>query len=144
MALASLYSGIALANAGLGAVHGFAGPIGGMFPAPHGAVCAALLPPVMQANLEALREREPNHPVVNRFKEVAAWLTGDLDAAAEQGIEWLKRKTSDLSIPALNQWGLGEKDIPNVIPKASAASSMKGNPIQLTDQELEMILRDAL
>ena len=76
MAVASLFGGLALANAGLGAVHGFAGPIGGMFPAPHGAVCAALLPHVMEANLRALRLRQPDSPALARYEAVARLLTG--------------------------------------------------------------------
>jgi len=73
MALAALYGGLALANAGLGAVHGFAGPIGGRFPAAHGAVCAALLAPVTAANLEALQRRDPDGPGLLRYAEVR-WL----------------------------------------------------------------------
>ena len=80
MALASLFGGLALANAGLGAVHGFAGPIGGMFPAPHGAVCAALLPGVMNTNLRALRQRASDGEPLRRYDEVARWLTGDMQA----------------------------------------------------------------
>ena len=76
MALASLLGGLALANAGLGAVHGFAAPIGGMFPAPHGAVCAALLPHVMAANIRALRERAPESAALARYETVARLLTG--------------------------------------------------------------------
>jgi alcohol dehydrogenase class IV len=90
MAIASLYGGLALANAGLGAVHGFAGPIGGMFPAPHGAVCAALLPHVMVANLRALRERPPEYPALNRYEEAARWLTGNTNATADDGVAWVK------------------------------------------------------
>ncbi len=77
MALAGLFGGLALANAGLGAVHGFAAPIGGMFPAPHGAVCAALLPHAMTVNLEALAARQPADRARQRYDEVARWLTGD-------------------------------------------------------------------
>src|SRR5205809_5295126 len=91
MAAASLFGGIALANAGLGAVHGFAGPIGGMFPAPHGAVCAALLPHVVKANLKALRARSPQSHVISRYDEVARLLTGDSSATANEGAEWLSQ-----------------------------------------------------
>src|SRR5262249_2208903 len=82
MALASLFGGLALANAGLGAVHGFASPIGGMFPAPHGAVCAALLPHAMEANLIALRERAPRSGALRRYDDVARWLVGSDRVAA--------------------------------------------------------------
>src|SRR5438552_14953297 len=70
MAIAGLFGGLALANAGLGAVHGFAASIGGMFSAPHGAVCAALLAHVMEANLIALRERAPHTETVRRYDEI--------------------------------------------------------------------------
>jgi alcohol dehydrogenase class IV len=144
MALASLYSGMALANAGLGAVHGFAGPIGGMFPAPHGAVCAALLPHVMECNLAALKTRQPDDPKLSRFDEIGRWLTQDPGANAVNGIEWLMQLQSDLRIPGLIKWGVEESGIPVILPKAAAASSMKGNPIRLTDAELGAILKAAL
>ncbi len=87
MALASLCGGLALANAKLGAVHGFAGPIGGMFDAPHGAVCARLLPLVMTANVRALEERSPNSPALVRYAEVAKIVTGDADASIADGVD---------------------------------------------------------
>src|SRR5207249_4836064 len=90
MALSSLCGGLALANAGLGAVHGFAGPIGGMFPAPHGALCACLLPQVMKINLRALRERLPASEVLRRYAEIAQQLTGDEAATAEAGVAWIE------------------------------------------------------
>ena len=80
MCLVSLFGGMALANAKLGAAHGFAGPIGGMFPAPHGVICAKLLPFVMKANVEALKEREPDSPLISRFLEVSKILTGKQNA----------------------------------------------------------------
>src|SRR2546428_7484386 len=89
MTVASLFGGVALANAGLGAVHGFAGPIGGMFPAPHGAVCAALLPHVVEANLRALRRRRPENETLRRYEQVARLLTGKGSATADDGVQWL-------------------------------------------------------
>src|SRR5258705_8056948 len=91
MAMASLMGGLALANAKLGAVHGFAGPIGGMFPAPHGAVCAALLPHVVEANLRALRSRAPESGALRRYDEVARLITSEADAAADDAVEWLRK-----------------------------------------------------
>jgi alcohol dehydrogenase class IV len=143
MALASLYSGIALANAGLGAVHGFAGPIGGMFPAPHGAICAALLAPVIRANVTALRERQPNSVTLERFAELARLLTGRADALIEEGVQWVFELTRDLRIPRLAQWGIGPSDFPDIVKKAQAASSMKGNPLPLREEELLSILSTA-
>ena len=83
LSLAALYSGLALANAGLGSVHGFAGPIGGAFPAPHGAVCAALLPHVIETNLRAARKRTPTADTERRYAEVARALTGRAGATAD-------------------------------------------------------------
>lgn len=140
MALASLFSGMALANAGLGAVHGFAGPIGGRFTAPHGAVCAALLPHVMAANVRALRAREPASPSSYRYAEVAALLTGVADAGADDGIEWVRSLCADFAIPPLRVYGVTDADLPLLVEQARAASSMKGNPIALTEAELQQIL----
>src|SRR5262249_48391620 len=95
MSIASLFGGLALANAGLGAVLGFAGPIGGMLPAPHGAVCAALLPHVMERNLEALRGRNPQSQAVSRYQEVARLLTNDPSATADAGIDWVRSLVAD-------------------------------------------------
>lgn len=144
LALASLFGGLCLANAGLGAVHGFAAPAGGLFSAPHGAVCAALLAPVLDVNLRALRARAPKHPSVGRFREVATWLTGRPDAAAEDGIEWVADLCRALGIPGLARYGMTQADVPALVPKAKAASSMKGNPIALTDKELTAIAERAL
>jgi alcohol dehydrogenase class IV len=115
MAVASLFGGMALANAGLGAVHGFAGAIGGMFHAPHGAICAALLPHVMEANLRALRQREPRHDALGRYEEVARLVTGKPAARAEDGVEWVRQLVGDLRIPPLGSFGLAEADMAEVI-----------------------------
>jgi alcohol dehydrogenase class IV len=144
MSLASLFSGLVLANAGLGAVHGFAGPIGGLFPAPHGAVCARLLPYVMTANLTALRQRAQNDDLLVRFQQVAQLLTGDPSAEAEQGLLWLQQLSNELKVPPLSAYGIEDEHIPLIIEKAKMASSMKGNPVDLTDSELIDIMKDAL
>ena len=144
MALASLFSGLALANAGLGAVHGFAAPIGGMFPAPHGAVCAALLPQVMEVNLRALAARQPEAPALARYSEVARMLTGHANASAGDGVRWVKELCSDLHIPRLSRHGLSHADLPMLVEKAAQASSMKANPVQLMKEELMEILTKAL
>lgn len=144
MSLAALFGGLALANAGLGAVHGFAGPVGGEFPAPHGAVCAALLPHVMAANLQALKNREPANPALDRYAEVARILTGRPTATAHDGVEWVERLVADLGIPPLRAYGLGPQHADALVRKASAASSMKGNPIRLTPDELKAVLLAAI
>lgn len=144
MALASLFSGMALANAGLGAVHGFAGPIGGMFPAPHGAVCAALLPHVMAANLRALQQRQPESAALKRFDEIARLLTRNPAADATDGIRWVGQLVRDLQIPPLSRYGITPAHIAELVPKAAAASSMKGNPLPLEDAELGEVIASAL
>jgi alcohol dehydrogenase class IV len=144
MALASLFGGLALANAGLGAVHGIAAPIGGMCSIPHGIVCARLLPIVMRANHAALRARAQNSPALARYDEVARFLTGSASARAEDGAEWVDSTCSDLSVPRLSRYGLAENDLPAIVEKALQSSSLKGNPIPLTAGELTEILRKAL
>jgi alcohol dehydrogenase class IV len=144
MALASLMGGLALANAGLGAVHGFAGPIGGMFPAPHGAACAALLPPVMEANLVALRTRDPQNSALPRFEEIARLVTGNAHATAADGVNWTRRLVVDLGIPSLRSYGIRSADTAAIVEAAGKASSMKANPLPLTPTELTDILAAAL
>ncbi|NPV65947.1 MAG: iron-containing alcohol dehydrogenase [Anaerolineae bacterium] len=144
MALASLFGGLALANAALGAVHGFAGVLGGMFDAPHGAICARLLPFVMEANVRALQTRDPGNPALRRYDEAAHLLTGWLTATAADGVAWVHDLCRDLDVPPLSDYGLTEADFPAVVEGANRASSMKGNPIALTTEELTAILAQAL
>lgn len=144
MALASLLSGLALANAGLGAAHGFAGPIGGRYAAPHGAVCACLLPHTMRVNLRALVARGAGSGLIQRFSEIAALLTGRETASAQDGIEWINRACEELMIPGLRSYGLQAEDMPELIAAAERSSSMQGNPIQLTRKEMKEILESAL
>ncbi len=144
MALTALFGGMALANAKLGAVHGFAAPIGGMFDAPHGAVCAILLPPVMEANLRALRERAPESEALARYAEVARLLTGDASAEPEDGAAWARQLLVDLGVQPLSAYGITDADVPAIVEKAAVASSMQGNPIPLTTDELTEILISAL
>lgn len=143
MALASLFGGLALANSGLGAVHGFAGPIGGMFPAPHGAVCAALLPHVMRANVAALTERAENDAVLERYREIGQLTTGDPAAQTDDGIEWIANLCAALNIPPLSHYGITSADIPSIVEKSAVSSSMKANPIPLPADDLTRILQDA-
>ena len=144
MALASLFGGMALANAKLGAVHGFAGTLGGMFNAPHGAICARLLPVVMKFNVKALEEREPSSPVPGRFTEIAQLLTGNMAGTISDGLNWLYSLCNDFAIPSLSEYGLSEQYIQSVVTQSGKASSMKGNPVLLTEKELADILREVL
>ncbi len=139
LALASLLGGLALANAGLGAVHGFAAPVGGMFEAPHGAACAALLPAVVRVNARALQERAPDHPALARYREIAGLVTGQPGAGVADAVEWIATLVRALDVPGLAHWGATAADVPALVAKARSASSMKGNPIVLEDGELEEI-----
>ena len=140
MALASLFSGLALANAKLGAVHGLAGPLGGMISAPHGTICARLLPYVMEANVQALQKREPGSPALARYGEIAKLLNGSTASTVDL-VEWVRDICLALKVPPLSEFGLKERDFSIVIAKSQKSSSMKGNPISLTDDELMAILK---
>jgi alcohol dehydrogenase class IV len=143
MALCSLFGGIALANAKLGAVHGVAGVVGGMVDAPHGAVCAALLAPVVEANVRALRERAPASPGLRRYAEVARLLTGRDGATVEDAVAWLRGTVAALDVPPLGAVGLRRAQYAEVATKAARSSSMQGNPVRLTEEELVTVLHAA-
>lgn len=144
LAMASLFSGICLANSGLGAVHGLAAAVGARLSAPHGAVCAAVLAAAIEVNLHALGERAHDHPAVQRLAEVATLLTGRPDARAEDAIGWLQELTATLSIPGLATYGLDQDHIAEVVTAAQRASSMRGNPIELDDSEVTEIVTRSL
>ena len=144
MSLASLFGGLALANAALGAVHGFAGPLGGMLHAPHGALCARLLPFVMEANIKALETRQPEHPAIARYVEIARMLTGAKDATPLDGAKWIADVVKELNIPPLSVYGMSQKNFPEAVEKTLKANSFKGNPIPLSEHELRLILEQAL
>ena len=140
MAWVSLLGGLALANAKLGAVHGFAGPIGGMFNVPHGSVCAALLASVFSVNVKALSKRENSSELISRYTDISKWITGHERASISEGIEWLATLSNKLRIPSLSELGIKRSDFALIIEKSKNSSSMKGNPVRLTDEELENIL----
>ncbi len=144
MSYASLLGGLALANSGLGVVHGFAAPIGGMFDAPHGAVCAAILPHGVRANISALRQRDPEGSALARYTEIARILTADAAALAEDGAIWLSELVLDLGVPGLATYGISATDCAAVSAKAAKASSMKANPVELTERELAQVFTASL
>jgi alcohol dehydrogenase class IV len=115
-----------------------------MFHAAHGAICAALLPHVIEANLCALRQREPRHDALRRYEEIGRLLTGRPAASADEGVDWVKQLVSDLRIPWLGSYGLAQADTEEIIEKGATAGSMKANPIVLTAEEQREILRRAL
>ncbi|HWA26305.1 MAG TPA: iron-containing alcohol dehydrogenase [Lacunisphaera sp.] len=144
LALASLFSGLALANSGLGIVHGFAAPIGGMFAAPHGAICASLLPHAMAINLAAARARQPGGETVQRYDEISRLLTGNPRAMADDGVAWIGQLVAELGIPRLSSWGITATDVSGLVEKATVASSTKANPLPLTSAELTALVTAAL
>ena len=144
MALASLFGGIALANAGLGAVHGLAAPIGGMCRAAHGAVCAALLPHVMAANVRGLRGGGGTGQSLGRADEVGRLLLGLGDGDADAAVTWLRNTVEGLGVPRLGELGVRVADLPAIADQAQRSSSMKGNPVALSASELIHILEAAL
>ncbi|MDM7926347.1 MAG: iron-containing alcohol dehydrogenase [bacterium] len=144
MSIAALFSGMALANARLGAVHGIAAPLGGLTSAPHGAACARLLPETMAVNIRLLRKGRDAAGSLERYTETARILTGDPSAEAEAGTEWARGLVESFRIPRLSAWGLSPSDFPAVAEKAGRANSMKGNPVSLGPEEITEILTRAL
>ncbi len=148
MALSAMLSGMTLANAGLGAVHGFAAPLGANFPVPHGAVCAALLPHVVRANVAALRASSKDHPTLARYAEIGrmariAPAASDADAI-DFLIQFLFELSRDLYIQPLSAFGVEDKDVDRIVALARKASSMRFNPIVLDDAVLASVLRAAI
>lgn len=144
MSYASLLSGLALANAGLGIIHGFAAPLGGMLHAPHGALCAAVLPYGVDVNIRALRQRAPGHVALSRYREIARTLAADERVEPEDLTPWLLSLTRDLGIQSLGAWGLQPSQLPELVEKIAKANSTKANPIPLTANELAEIAERAL
>jgi alcohol dehydrogenase class IV len=144
MAICSLLGGIALANAKLGAVHGLAGVIGGMADVPHGMACAALLAPVIEANVQALRSGPPGGPALDRYAEAARLLTGRPAASIDDGLAWIRETVSLLAVPGLAAFGIGPEHADDIAAKAAGSSSMQGNPVPLTHRDLGAIVLQAL
>ena len=140
LALASLWGGIVLANAGLGAVHGLVAPLGGRCAIPHGIGCACLLVETMRTNLVALRQRAPQSPALERYEKVARRLSFCSPEEMADGLAALRRM---LGVGSLASYGVTPDDVQPIV-KASRGGSMKYNPIELTDAELEGIVRASL
>ena len=148
MAYAALLSGICLANAGLGAVHGFASPLGAQLPIPHGMACGAVLWQVIDANIAALAEREPASPALAKYAHAGrllARLPEDAtdDAACAALVETLRGWVEALEVPPLSAFEMTAEHIPAVVAD-SPGSSMRTNPVALTEVELTRILEAAL
>jgi alcohol dehydrogenase class IV len=149
MAMCSLLGGMALANAKLGAVHGLAGVVGGTADVPHGMACAALLAPVIEANVRALRSAALGSPTVNRaaldrYAEAAQLLTGMPGASVGDGLAWIGETLTLLGVPGLAAFGLGPGQAGDIAAKAAGSSSMQGNPVPLSQGQLETVLLEAL
>jgi alcohol dehydrogenase class IV len=150
MALAALLSGITLTSAGLGAVHGFAAPIGANFPVPHGTVCAALLPRIIRANVDACRDQPTpdSARTLTRYAAIGRLLAGNDQLPEEESIrsavERIDSLTMALRIPPLSEFGMQVPDIPEMIRLARKASSMRFNPITLPDDALADALAGAI
>jgi alcohol dehydrogenase class IV len=144
MSLCSLLGGLSLANAKLGAVHGLAGVIGGTVEVPHGVACAALLVPTIEANLRALRLREPASPALARYREAAQLLTSREDASIDDGVSWIAETVALLGIQKLGHYGLSLEKADEVVARARNASSTKGNPIELDADELLAVLEASI
>jgi alcohol dehydrogenase class IV len=141
MALAALLSGICLNNAGLGAVHGFASPLGARFPVPHGVVCGVLLPHVLVANLAELERTRPAGAVWEKYKAVAGIVNPG--SAPQACVAWTKDLVAEFKLPGLAHYGLTEKDIPELVAAAQKSNSMRYNPVALSGEVLAGILRAA-
>lgn len=141
LALSAWWSGVALANAGLGAVHGFAGALGGMTEAPHGLLCARFLAPVCRANVAALRIIQNGEATLQRYADLAALLTGNPVATIDEGIDWLETWIHSLPLPRLPGWQIAADA---VIDAALRSSSMKGNPVALDRKQLADVLANVM
>jgi alcohol dehydrogenase len=143
MAYAALVSGITLAQAGLGSVHGLAAPLGAFFPIPHGVACGTLVAEATRVNIERLRERDAAHPALQKYAQVGQLLAqrGELkrDDAHRALIDTLNDWTRTLQLPRLGHYGVTAADIPRIVGN-SRGSSMKTNPITLDDRDIAEIV----
>jgi len=144
MAMCALLGGMALANAKLGAVHGLAGVIGGTADVPHGMACAALLAPVIEANVRTLRTAAPGSPALDRYAEAAQLLTGKPGASIEDGLTWIGETLTLLGVPGLAAFGLGPGQASDIAATAVTSSSMQGNPVPLSQGQLTAVFLEAL
>ncbi len=150
MALCAMYGGMALANAKLGAVHGFSGTLGGLLHAPHGAICAALLPHCVKMNVKLLETRvmddnpQSAKECLRRYEEVANACLGKDDATVAELVKWIEDLVSFCGVPKLGTFGMKDEDVSESVSKSMQSSSMKGNPVALTVEELEEMLRNAM
>ena len=143
MAYAALMSGITLAQVGLGSVHGLASPLGAFFPIPHGVVCGTLVAEATAMNIRALKEREPANKILLKYAQAGRMMTHDIHLSDEEAlkrlVEILEGWTQTMNLPLLSKYGVTRADIPKIVAN-SRGSSMKTNPILLSDEEIGEIL----
>jgi alcohol dehydrogenase len=143
MAYAALLSGITLAQAGLGSVHGLASPLGAFFPIPHGVVCGTLVAIATEINIRALRERDPQSSALEKYARIGCLLSRQPGLAQEEAcralVATLDSWTARMQLPGLRTYGIGEGDFTTIVANCRG-SSMKTNPIALTDSEVTEIL----
>lgn len=147
MAYAALLSGITLAQVGLGSVHGLAAPLGAFFPIPHGEVCGTLLAAATRVNIEVMAAREPANPALAKYARVGRLLHGmkhmDDTAACDALLQTLEEWTARMALPRLGALGVTEADLPRVVAHCRG-SSMKTNPVVLSDAEVGIVLQERL
>lgn len=146
MAYAALLSGITLAHVGLGSVHGLASPLGAFFPIPHGVVCGTLVAEATRVNIQAMKGRDTGNPALGKYAAAGRMMTRqplDDEEARQALVETLREWTRRLHIPRLGEYGITEADIPRIVANCRG-SSMKTNPIALTDGEIADVLRARL
>jgi alcohol dehydrogenase len=147
MAYASLLSGICLAQTGLGSVHGLASPLGAFFPIPHGVVCGTLAATATAINVEAMEAREPDNPALPKYAEIGRRFAMQKGLNGKDARDWLVRTLrqwqEELQLSRLSAYRIASADFPRIVAN-SRGSSMKTNPIVLTDAEITRILEARL
>jgi len=147
LAYGAMLSGITLAQVGLGSVHGLASPLGAFYPIPHGEVCGLLLASATRCNINVLRKLDPQHPALHKYANVGRMLNtqnllNDVEAQ-DHLVETLSQWSEDLSMPLLSDYGVQGSHLDHIV-KYARGSSMKTNPIVLSDADIRLILKECL
>jgi alcohol dehydrogenase len=143
MAYAALLSGITLAQVGLGSVHGLASPLGAFFPIPHGVVCGTLVAEATRANIDIMEQRDPDNPALIKYAQAGRLFRNKTHlepvGARVFLVHTLAELTKQLKLPPLSAYGVSEADLDSIVANCRG-SSMKTNPIVLTDDEVRQVL----
>lgn len=147
MAYAALMSGITLAQAGLGSVHGLASPLGAFFPIPHGVVCGTLVAQATAMNIRALQARGEGRDTLLKYAQAGRMLAHDMQLSDAEALKRLTDIlydwTEQMQLPKLSAFGVTAADIPRIVSN-SRGSSMKTNPVLLSDEEIGEILANCI